>query len=75
MNSFYYLYLPQLFLNSEYRECEQITYIDKEHYDWLKSISQKARHFLSEHSIGMRRIAGVIRGKTPNNPRITPNNP
>ncbi len=34
---FYYLYLPQLFLNSKYRELEQITYIVKEHYDWLKS--------------------------------------
>ncbi len=27
----------QLFLNSEYRECEHRTYIVKEHYDWLKS--------------------------------------
>ncbi len=34
---FYYLYLPQLFLNREYRECEHRTYIVKEHYDWLKS--------------------------------------
>ncbi len=24
-------------LNSEYKECEQITYTVKEHYDWLKS--------------------------------------
>ncbi len=29
----YYLYLPQLFINSEYRECEHRTYIVKEHYD------------------------------------------
>ncbi len=28
---FYYLYLSQLFLNREYRECEQKTYIVKEH--------------------------------------------
>ncbi len=34
---FYLLFVPQLFLNSEYRECEQRTYIVKEHYDWLKS--------------------------------------
>ncbi len=34
---FYYPYLPQLFLNGEYRECEHRTYIVKEHYDWLKS--------------------------------------
>ncbi len=31
------LYLPQLFLNSEYRECEHRTYTVKEHYDWIKS--------------------------------------
>ncbi len=30
---YYHLYLPQLFLNSEYRECDQRTYIVKEHYD------------------------------------------
>ncbi len=30
---FNYLYLPQLFLNSKYRECEHRTYIVKEHYD------------------------------------------
>ncbi len=34
---FYNLYLPLLFLNGEYRECEYKTYIVKEHYDWLKS--------------------------------------
>ncbi len=34
---FNYLYLPQLFLNSEYKEYEQITYIVKEKYGWLKS--------------------------------------
>ncbi len=35
---FYYLYLPVI-LNSEYRECEQRTYIVKEHYEF----SQRAR--------------------------------
>ncbi len=59
----YYLYLPQLSLNSEYRECEHRTYIVKEHCDRLNPAhSQKTRHFLSEHSIGMRRIAGGMGG-------------
>ncbi len=58
---FNYLYLPQIFLNSEYRECDHRTYIVKEHYDSLKSSTslsnQKTRNFLSEHGNDMQRIA------------------
>ncbi len=44
-------------LNSEYKECEQITYTVKEHYDWLKSsasLSTLKKHviFFPKHGIG-----------------------
>ncbi len=56
---FYYLYLPQLFINSEHRECEHRTYIVKEQYDRLKSSMSLST---LKKQIGTRRIAGDMGG-------------
>ncbi len=61
---FYNLYLPKLFLNSEYREYEQRTCIVKEHYDRLKSsasLSTLKKHvtFLPNTVLGCDGLRGV----------------
>ncbi len=59
-------YLPQLFLNSEYRECEDRTSIVKEHYDWHKSsasLSTLKKHvnFFPNTVLGCGGLRGISR--------------
>ncbi len=59
--------LPQLFLNCKYRECQQRTYIVKEHYDWLKSsvsLSTLKKHviFFPNTVLGCDGLRGGMKG-------------